>query len=168
MNIILILIIFLHFILFCFYLIFTFSCFSLFFTFYCIYFVKIKILFFYSVTFDTFMNILLFFHRSSIPAHLAGSIVVGLLLWLVVIYGIRYTLKLLLIYKGWLFEARGRGSRPSYLTLMWFYLVKLFSGWNKPMLYSFQGSLPRLPLPSVEDTMKRVRFILLFLTRKFN
>lgn len=27
--------------------------------------------------------------------------------------------------------------------------------WNKPSLYSFQSSLPTLPLPSVEDTMKR-------------
>ncbi|XP_051161929.1 carnitine O-palmitoyltransferase 1, liver isoform isoform X1 [Leptopilina boulardi] len=110
----------------------------------------------YKVPYDLVGKVSPYLSGSSIPAHLAGSIVVGLLLWLVVIYGIRYTLKLLLIYKGWLFEAASRrGSRPSYKTLLWFYLVKLFSGWNKPMLYSFQGSLPRLPLPSVEDTMKR-------------
>ncbi|KAI5641402.1 choline/Carnitine o-acyltransferase domain-containing protein [Phthorimaea operculella] len=34
-------------------------------------------------------------------------------------------------------------------------VVKVLSGWNKPKLYSFQGSLPRLPLPSVKDTMRR-------------
>ncbi len=34
-------------------------------------------------------------------------------------------------------------------------LVKLFSG-PKPMLYSFQSSLPRLPVPAVKDTVRRV------------
>lgn len=34
-------------------------------------------------------------------------------------------------------------------------LVKLFSG-PKPMLYSFQSSLPRLPVPTVKDTIRRV------------
>lgn len=34
-------------------------------------------------------------------------------------------------------------------------LVKLFSG-PKPMLYSFQSSLPRLPVPPVKGTIKRV------------
>lgn len=34
-------------------------------------------------------------------------------------------------------------------------LVKLFSG-RKPMLYSFQTSLPRLPVPAVKDTVNRV------------
>lgn len=95
-------------------------------------------------------------YRSSILAHLAGSFVVGLFLWLAVIYAIRYTLKLLLMYKGWMYEARGKGRKPSKLTQVWLLLVKLFSGWHKPMLYSFQGSLPRLPLPTVPDTMKRV------------
>ncbi|XP_074441629.1 carnitine O-palmitoyltransferase 1, liver isoform isoform X4 [Larus michahellis] len=33
-------------------------------------------------------------------------------------------------------------------------LVKLFSG-RKPMLYSFQTSLPRLPVPAVKDTVNR-------------
>ncbi|KAI1237972.1 hypothetical protein IHE44_0014070 [Lamprotornis superbus] len=33
-------------------------------------------------------------------------------------------------------------------------LVKLFSG-RKPMLYSFQTSLPRLPVPAVKDTVTR-------------
>uniref|UniRef100_A0AAQ4RD10 carnitine O-palmitoyltransferase n=1 Tax=Gasterosteus aculeatus aculeatus TaxID=481459 RepID=A0AAQ4RD10_GASAC len=33
-------------------------------------------------------------------------------------------------------------------------LVKVFSG-RKPMLYSFQNSLPRLPVPSIKDTCKR-------------
>ena len=31
----------------------------------------------------------------------------------------------------------------------------VFFKWNSPSLYSFQGSLPHLPLPSVKDTMTR-------------
>lgn len=71
------------------------------------------------------------------------------------IYILRYCLKLLLMYKGWIYEARTRGSSVVSTTKLWLGLVKLLSGWNKPMLYSYQGSLPRLPLPAVEDTMKR-------------
>lgn len=93
------------------------------------------------------------------PAHLVGSIVVGLLLWLVTILALRYALKLLLIYKGWMYEARGPGRKPSTTTRAWAILVKLLSGWNTPMLYSFQGSLPRLPLPSVKDTTRRVSIL---------
>ncbi len=39
-------------------------------------------------------------------------------------------------------------------------LVKLFSG-PKPMLYSFQSSLPQLPVPPVKDTVRRVSKIFL-------
>jgi carnitine O-palmitoyltransferase 1, liver isoform len=34
-------------------------------------------------------------------------------------------------------------------------LHTVFKKWNNPGLYSFQSSLPRLPLPSVHDTMTR-------------
>lgn len=40
-------------------------------------------------------------------------------------------------------------------TRLWGLFVKVLATWNKPGLYSFQGSLPRLPLPSVQDTMQR-------------
>ncbi|XP_012543744.2 carnitine O-palmitoyltransferase 1, muscle isoform isoform X2 [Monomorium pharaonis] len=109
----------------------------------------------YKVPYDLVGKVSPYLFASSILAHLAGSFVVGLFLWLAVIYMIRYTLKLLLMYKGWMYESRGKGRRPSKLTQVWVLLVKLFSGWHKPMLYSFQGSLPRLPLPTVPDTMKR-------------
>ncbi|XP_072743467.1 carnitine O-palmitoyltransferase 1, liver isoform isoform X2 [Anoplolepis gracilipes] len=109
----------------------------------------------YKVPYDLVGKVSPYLSGSSILAHLAGSFVVGLFLWLAVIYAIRYTLKLLLIYKGWMYEARGKKRKSSRLTKTWLLLVKLFSGWHKPMLYSFQGSLPRLPLPAVADTMKR-------------
>ena len=109
----------------------------------------------YKVPYDLVGKTAPYLSGSSIIAHIAGSFVVGLLLWLTVIYVIRYTLKLLLMYKGWMYESRERGSNISKITRMWTSTVKLFFGWHKPMLYSFQGSLPRLPLPSLKDTMKR-------------
>ncbi|XP_014215150.1 carnitine O-palmitoyltransferase 1, liver isoform isoform X2 [Copidosoma floridanum] len=109
----------------------------------------------YKVPYDPVGKVAPYLFASYMLAHLAGCFVVGLLLWLVTIYAIRYTLKLLLIYKGWIYEARGQGSTVSPVTRFWALAVKLFSGWHKPMLYSFQGSLPRLPLPSLDDTMTR-------------
>lgn len=80
-------------------------------------------------------------------------------MWLMVIFSLRYTLKLLFMYKGWIYESRGPGTRISIATRLWLAIVKVLSGWNPPRLYSFQGSLPRLPLPKVEDTMKRVKLL---------
>ncbi|KOX81081.1 Carnitine O-palmitoyltransferase 1, muscle isoform [Melipona quadrifasciata] len=109
----------------------------------------------YKVPYDLVGKAAPYLPGSSVLAHLAGSFIVGLFLWLVVIYVLRYTLKLLLMYKGWMYESREKGANASRISKIWSTLVKLFFGWHKPMLYSFQGSLPRLPLPSVEDTMKR-------------
>ncbi|KAK1137459.1 hypothetical protein K0M31_001968 [Melipona bicolor] len=109
----------------------------------------------YKVPYDLVGKAAPYLPGSSVLAHLAGSFMVGLFLWLVVIYVLRYTLKLLLMYKGWMYESREKGANASRISKIWSTLVKLFFGWHKPMLYSFQGSLPRLPLPLVEDTMKR-------------
>lgn len=80
----------------------------------------------------------------------------GLFFWLSICYTMRYTLKLLLMYKGWMYESRGSGSSVSLQTKVWAGATKVLSSWNQPGLYSFQGSLPRLPLPSVHDTLDRV------------
>ncbi|XP_074489370.1 carnitine O-palmitoyltransferase 1, muscle isoform [Sebastes fasciatus] len=72
-------------------------------------------------------------------------------LWLFLIYLLRYTLKVLLSYHGWIFESHGK-MRTS--TKVWLSLVKMFCG-RRPLLYSFQASLPRLPVPSVDDTIRR-------------
>ncbi|XP_033361745.1 carnitine O-palmitoyltransferase 1, liver isoform isoform X1 [Bombus vosnesenskii] len=109
----------------------------------------------YKVPYDLVGKAAPYLSGSSILAHLTGSFIVGLFLWLIVIYIMRYILKLLLMYKGWMYESREKRSNASRVTKLWSTLVKLFFGWHKPMLYSFQGSLPRLPLPLVENTMKR-------------
>ncbi|XP_039309848.1 carnitine O-palmitoyltransferase 1, liver isoform-like isoform X1 [Solenopsis invicta] len=109
----------------------------------------------YKVPYDLVGKVSSYISGSSILAHLVGSFVVALFLWLAVVYAIRNTLKLLFLYKGWMYEVRGKDCKPSKLTQVWLLLVKLFSGWHKPMLYSFQELLPRLPLPTVPDTIKR-------------
>lgn len=59
-------------------------------------------------------------------------------------------------FPGWMYETRGPGSKVSKATMVWLAAVKLLTLGRKPMLYSYQGSLPRLPLPSVSETMQRV------------
>ncbi|XP_038639586.1 carnitine O-palmitoyltransferase 1, liver isoform-like isoform X2 [Scyliorhinus canicula] len=88
-------------------------------------------------------------------SHQGQSLVSALLfatgLWLALIFMMRQILKALLSYHGWMFEEHGKVSTT---TKVWFTLVKIFSG-RKPMLYSFQNSLPRLPVPSINDTLRR-------------
>ncbi|XP_063053302.1 carnitine O-palmitoyltransferase 1, liver isoform-like isoform X1 [Engraulis encrasicolus] len=72
-------------------------------------------------------------------------------LWLALILLLRYSLKALLSYHGWIFECHGAKSLS---TKIWLRLVTIFSG-RRPLLYSFQNSLPRLPVPSVDDTINR-------------
>uniref|UniRef100_A0A8C2Q343 Carnitine O-palmitoyltransferase 1, muscle isoform n=1 Tax=Cyprinus carpio TaxID=7962 RepID=A0A8C2Q343_CYPCA len=72
-------------------------------------------------------------------------------LWLSFIFLLRYILKALLSYHGWIFESHGK---MSFSTKVWLSLVKLLSG-RRPLLYSFQASLPHLPVPSIDDTINR-------------
>uniref|UniRef100_A0AAY4DXP9 Carnitine O-palmitoyltransferase 1, muscle isoform n=1 Tax=Denticeps clupeoides TaxID=299321 RepID=A0AAY4DXP9_9TELE len=74
-------------------------------------------------------------------------------LWLTLILLLRYTLKMLLSYHGWIFESHGKMSVSTRIWLVG-RLVKMLSG-RRPLLYSFQASLPRLPVPSVDDTIRR-------------
>ncbi|XP_016319493.1 carnitine O-palmitoyltransferase 1, liver isoform-like isoform X1 [Sinocyclocheilus anshuiensis] len=72
-------------------------------------------------------------------------------LWLSFIFLLRYILKALLSYHSWIFESHGK---MSFSTKVWLSLVKLLSG-RRPLLYSFQASLPHLPVPSIDDTIRR-------------
>uniref|UniRef100_H3AEI2 Carnitine O-palmitoyltransferase 1, muscle isoform n=1 Tax=Latimeria chalumnae TaxID=7897 RepID=H3AEI2_LATCH len=71
--------------------------------------------------------------------------------WVTGILAVRYSLRALLCYHGWMFEPHGS---TRIRTRIWATLVKIFSG-RHPMLYSFQTCLPHLPVPSVEDTLHR-------------
>ncbi|XP_006888161.1 PREDICTED: carnitine O-palmitoyltransferase 1, muscle isoform [Elephantulus edwardii] len=71
--------------------------------------------------------------------------------WATGVFFFRQTLKLLLSYHGWMFEIHGK---TSYVTRIWAVCVRLLSS-RRPMLYSFQTSLPKLPVPSVAATIHR-------------
>lgn len=73
------------------------------------------------------------------------------LAWIGKIIFMKYFLRLLLTYHGWMYEARGTMSLKSKL---WLGLVKLFGG-RKPLLMSYQTSLPKMFVPSVEGTIDR-------------
>lgn len=114
--------------------------------------------------------ILIFYFSTSPRWQMVACFFAALTYWLAIVFTLRYSLKLLLMYKGWMYEARGKGSTVSLPTRLWFIFVRIFSGWNTPRLYSFQGSLPRLPLPSLRSTMQRVSFLfnnLFFLSKHF-
>ncbi|XP_051796926.1 carnitine O-palmitoyltransferase 1, liver isoform [Acanthochromis polyacanthus] len=80
-----------------------------------------------------------------------SALVFSTLLWLSLILALRFCLKLLLSYHQWMFEKHGRISNT---TKVWVTLVRLFSS-RKPLLYSYQTSLPHLPVPPIKDTLSR-------------
>uniref|UniRef100_A0A8C7IMP3 carnitine O-palmitoyltransferase n=1 Tax=Oncorhynchus kisutch TaxID=8019 RepID=A0A8C7IMP3_ONCKI len=79
-----------------------------------------------------------------------GGVLVGTGLWVAIFFTMRTALKWLLSWHGWMYAHHGT---VSWRTLQ--VLVKIFSGRRNPQLYSFQTSLPHLPLPSVKDTINR-------------
>ncbi|TEA11765.1 hypothetical protein DBR06_SOUSAS6910261 [Sousa chinensis] len=90
-------------------------------------------------------------YMSSQTKKVVSGVLFGTGLWVALIFTMRYSLKVLLSYHGWMFAQHGKISRA---TKVWMGMVKIFSG-RKPMLYSFQTSLPRLPVPAVQDTVNR-------------
>uniref|UniRef100_A0A673BHJ1 carnitine O-palmitoyltransferase n=1 Tax=Sphaeramia orbicularis TaxID=375764 RepID=A0A673BHJ1_9TELE len=86
-----------------------------------------------------------------ISQKIVGGVLVGTGLWVTIIMIMRNVLKCLLSWHGWM---HARHGSVSLSTRLWMLFVKVFSG-RKPMLYSFQNSLPRLPVPSIKDTCSR-------------
>uniref|UniRef100_A0A665UYQ4 carnitine O-palmitoyltransferase n=1 Tax=Echeneis naucrates TaxID=173247 RepID=A0A665UYQ4_ECHNA len=80
-----------------------------------------------------------------------SAVLFSTMLWLLLIFTMRLCLKQLLSYHRWMFEQHGKMSNT---TKVWVALVRIFSG-RKPLLYSYQGSLPNLPVPTIKDTLKR-------------
>ncbi|KAF7697672.1 hypothetical protein HF521_004182 [Silurus meridionalis] len=80
-----------------------------------------------------------------------SALLFSTLLWLSLVLTLRFCLKLLLSYHRWMFERHGHISTT---TKLWVSLVKLLSS-RKPLLYSYQSSLPHLPVPSIRDTLHR-------------
>lgn len=84
-----------------------------------------------------------------------SCLVYSIAIWLLKATLLRYYLKFLLMYKGWMYESRSAGGY-SLLSKIWLVNLKLlFRFSRKPQLYSYQSSLPRLPLPDLKDTIQR-------------
>uniref|UniRef100_A0A665U6S6 carnitine O-palmitoyltransferase n=1 Tax=Echeneis naucrates TaxID=173247 RepID=A0A665U6S6_ECHNA len=90
-------------------------------------------------------------YMSTDSQRIVGGVLVGTGLWVTIIMIMRNVLKCLLSWHGWMYVRHGS---TSWSARLWMILVKVFSG-RKPMLYSFQNSLPRLPVPSIKDTCRR-------------
>eukprot|EP00106_Octopus_bimaculoides_P020375 XP_014787817.1 PREDICTED: carnitine O-palmitoyltransferase 1, liver isoform-like [Octopus bimaculoides] len=79
------------------------------------------------------------------------ALIVGVFFFIVQLYFRRYLLRLLLSYRGWMYEMpRSQGLQ----TKSWGMLVRLVSG-HSPLLYNCQQSLPRLPVPALNDTLDK-------------
>jgi len=72
-------------------------------------------------------------------------------IWLFMGYFLQFSLRKLLSYRGLLYESRGPYSLK---TKVWVMLVKLLSG-RSPLLYSYQKSMPSLPVPDLDKTLER-------------
>ncbi|XP_048771840.2 carnitine O-palmitoyltransferase 1, liver isoform-like isoform X2 [Ostrea edulis] len=84
-------------------------------------------------------------------AYYGSCLVFATLVWLAKAFIWKYTLRLLLNYHAWMYESRGPLSLK---TKLWLGTVKLMGG-RKPLLMSYQASLPKLSVPSIQDTMNR-------------
>lgn len=70
--------------------------------------------------------------------------------WLFHVQGVRWTLFVLLHYRRIMYERSGL----SMTTKIWAMVLKYSTWMRKPKLYSYEGILPYLPLPSLEHTIK--------------
>ncbi|CAG9533273.1 unnamed protein product [Cercopithifilaria johnstoni] len=75
----------------------------------------------------------------------------SIFVWFVIIQVIRLSLKCFLLYKGWMFE-NPYLRPPSKSSKLWLAILHLLSK-SGLMLHSFQGALPHLPLPRLDDTL---------------
>uniref|UniRef100_A0A7E4VSQ6 carnitine O-palmitoyltransferase n=1 Tax=Panagrellus redivivus TaxID=6233 RepID=A0A7E4VSQ6_PANRE len=94
-----------------------------------------------------------YFFGVGLTSKYLGVIVAGVLLWLLLIQILRLSLKTLLTYKGWMYESAHQ-KNVSLATKVWFAILHFISKCG-PILHSYQGALPHLPLPSLDDTLKR-------------
>lgn len=78
-------------------------------------------------------------------------LVCATILWMLIGHIQQFIMRQLLQYRAFLYEPRGKLSMK---TKFWLGLVKLLGGKN-PTLYSYEKSLPYLPVPDLDATTKR-------------
>ncbi|GFO16152.1 carnitine o-palmitoyltransferase 1, liver isoform [Plakobranchus ocellatus] len=87
-----------------------------------------------------------------VPKAFVACSLAGLILFLTLTFCRKLMLRQLLKYRVWMYE---NPARPCATTKLWGVLVKVLSGW-RPSLYSYQGSLPRMPVPPLRETMRQL------------
>lgn len=70
----------------------------------------------------------------------------------IVMFMRQLALRALLSYRGWMYESL---RSPPLRIVLWGLLVRLISGYQ-PSLYSFQRSLPRMSVPPVRETIRKL------------
>ncbi|XP_041352495.1 carnitine O-palmitoyltransferase 1, liver isoform-like isoform X2 [Gigantopelta aegis] len=109
--------------------------------------------------FDPSFGLIFFFQTHMLGLDVSNPIIsydiscalFAIIMWLIAILLIKYSLKALLTYHGWIYEVRGP---ISIKTKLWLGLVRLFGG-RKPLLNSYQAALPKLPVPSIDHTITK-------------
>jgi len=97
-------------------------------------------------------KLVLHFPKNTPGFRMLAAALIGLAGWAGAVLSIRQMLRLLLHYHGWMYEERGAGRKVSLATRSWLLLMQPFIRLARPQLYSFQGAIPSLPVPSLEDT----------------
>uniref|UniRef100_A0A0N5A3Y6 carnitine O-palmitoyltransferase n=1 Tax=Parastrongyloides trichosuri TaxID=131310 RepID=A0A0N5A3Y6_PARTI len=97
--------------------------------------------------------ILYYIFGSGYFCHMMSLLIGGSLFWFILIQIMRLSLKFLLSYKGWMYQSSFEKNITQF-TKIWFGILHFISKFE-PTLHSFQGSLPHLPLPNLDDTLDR-------------
>ncbi|XP_076057083.1 carnitine O-palmitoyltransferase 1, liver isoform-like [Oratosquilla oratoria] len=84
--------------------------------------------------------------------HIVTSVGISVVFFTTLMKVRQYLLRILLAYKGWMYE---NVREVSWKTKFWGLTVKFVSGYQ-PSLYSCQRSLPRLPVPPLRETMAKL------------
>ncbi|KAK8725563.1 hypothetical protein OTU49_010621 [Cherax quadricarinatus] len=85
-------------------------------------------------------------------ANLIGSMGISFIFFITLMKVRQYLLRILLAYRGWMYE---NVREVSLKTKLWSLTVKFVSGYQ-PSLYSCQRSLPRMPVPPLEETLGKL------------
>ena len=81
-----------------------------------------------------------------------------------VVYILQRFFRFLYGYQLWMFMDRGQLKEPGLVFKLWVVCVRMLNkinaiGWQtnngKPMLYSYQRTLPNLPLPPIQQTIDK-------------
>lgn len=79
------------------------------------------------------------------------SLIASVLYFVVILYTRQFLMRILLAYKGWLYQPP---RSMSYTVLLWALLLRIISG-RKPRLYSYQNTLPRMNVPALKETVRK-------------